>query len=251
MIWEKGTGKDLFKYTSGGKLKINLLFDERQATTIKALESEEKIETSREEYDILLAQYKTLEKAYQSHLSIYDNAVNRFEQRLQEYNSRVAQANQKGGANPKEYEELQQEKQILENINTELDRDRLTLNQEASTLNSLGDQVNEIAQNLNIKVDVHNERFGDAREFDQGEYINNKINIYQFEGIADLRLVLAHELGHAIDIEHVENPKSIMYYLMEKQDLNNPTLSKEDKEAFMKRCEFHIIPFSVRSLIFN
>lgn len=239
-VWEKGAGKDLLEHQTGGKLKISLVFDERQATTFEAGESKEQLEGSRAIYDTLLGQYKDLEASYRSNLSEYNSQVSRFEQQLQYYNARVAELNSKGGAKPKEYEELQQEKQFLESLKFELDKDRLSLNAKSSKLNVLGDQVNDLAQRLNINVDVHNERFGEAREFDQGEYTDSKINIYQFDAVSDLRLVMAHEFGHALSLEHVENPKSIMYYLMEKQDLNNPALTEEDKKALLKRCTFNV-----------
>ena len=239
-VWEKETAKDLFDHQTGGKLKISLVFDERQATTFEAGGSREQIEDSRTSYDILLSQYKVTELSYKSNLAEYNSQVSRFEQQLQYYNARVGELNSKGGAPAKEYEELKQERQFLEEFKDQLDKDRLALNAMSSKLNALGDQVNELAQKLNIKVDVHNQRFGEAREFDQGDYTNNKINIYQFNGTSDLRLVIAHEFGHALGLEHVKNPKSIMYYLMEKQDLNNPALTREDKEALLKRCTFHI-----------
>ncbi len=239
-VWEKGAAKDLFEHKAGGKLKISLVFDERQATTFEAGESQEQIEGSRTSYDILLSQYKVAELSYKSNLAEYNSQVSRFEQLLQYYNARVAELNSKGGAPAKEYEELQQERMFLEDLKNQLDKDRLSVNAMASKLNAMGDQVSELAQRLNINVDIHNERFGEAREFDQGDYMNNTINIYQFDAISDLRLVMAHEFGHALGLEHVENPKSIMYYLMEKQDLNNPALTREDKEALLKRCTFHI-----------
>lgn len=239
-VWEKGAGRSLFDQKTGAKFKVNLVFDERQATTFEAGESKEQIEGSRAVYDTLLDQYQDLEASYRSSLSEYNSQVSRFEQQLQYYNARVAELNSKGGAKPKEYEELQQEKQFLESLKFELDKDRLSLNAKSSKLNILGDQVNDLAQRLNINVDVHNERFGEAREFDQGEYTDSKINIYQFDAVSDLRLVMAHEFGHALGLEHVENPKSIMYYLMDKQDLNSPALTGEDKEALLNRCTFHV-----------
>lgn len=239
-IWEKNTGKNLFDYQAGGKLKINLVFDERQATTVQAKQSEQQITTSRASYDILLQQYKSLESSYKSSLSSYDYRVNQLAQELDSYNIRVAEANKKGGATPQEYQSLEKERQYIQTQKAELDNERLTLNEKAAELNALGDRVNELAKEFNIEIDIHNQRFGEAKEFDQGDYINNRINIYQFNGFSDLRLVLAHELGHALGLSHVENPKSIMYYLMDKQDLNNPVLSKEDREALLKRCTFHI-----------
>ncbi|MDP3696652.1 MAG: matrixin family metalloprotease [Candidatus Taylorbacteria bacterium] len=239
-VWEKGAAKDLFEHKAGGKLKISLVFDERQATTFEAGESQEQIEGSRASYDILISQYKVTELSYKSNLAEYNSQVSRFEQQLQYYNAKVSELNSKGGAPAKEYEELKQERMYLEDLKYQLDKDRLSLNTMSSKLNALGDQVNELAQKLNIEVDIHNQRFGEAREFDQGDYTNNKINIYQFNGTSDLRLVIAHEFGHALDLGHVENPKSIMYYLMDKQDLNSPSLTREDKEALLNRCTFHI-----------
>ena len=239
-IWETGLGQDLFDYEPGGKLKINLIFDERQQKTVEAVGSKQNIESNRKSYDALLREYKLTEASYKKELASYDSASAELETRLDNYNSQVAEINKKGGATPQEYKELEQEKKYLEAKKTELDSWRLRLNDEALRLNSAGDQVNNLAKELNINVDIHNERFGTAREFDQGDYINNTINIYEFESISDLRLVLAHELGHALDLGHVENSKSIMYYLLGDQNINSPALSAEDIAAFRSRCSAHI-----------
>jgi len=250
-VWEKGLGQDLFNYQAGAKFKINLIFDERQKITLEGEESKGEIEESRASYNALLSQYKALEASYKLDLARYEAQLATFEQRLASYNARVAEMNARGGATPKEYQELEKERQYLESLRAELDKERASLNYTASRLNALGDEVNNMAQRLNIEVDVHNQVFGEAREFDQGEYTNGKINIYQFDAISDLRLVLAHELGHALGLEHVENPKSIMYYLMEKQNLQNIALTAEDIAAFRSHCEFHILPISFKSLGFN
>jgi predicted Zn-dependent protease len=62
------------------------------------------------------------------------------------------------------------------------------------------------------------------------------INIYQFHDESDLELVLAHELGHALGLNHVENPESVMYYLMEKQNLENIQLTTQDLQAIKNVC---------------
>jgi len=49
-------------------------------------------------------------------------------------------------------------------------------------------------------------------------------------------LALAHELGHTLGIGHVDNPQSVMYYLMGEQDLKNPHLTKEDLDALKNVC---------------
>ncbi len=239
-IWESGLGRQLFNYEPGASFKINMVFDERQSQTIQANQSKDVIQTTRAQYDSMVADYKTMAANYERELSQHNSAVTAFETKLRAYNQQVAEYNAQGGATPQEYQKLEQERRELEKEKAFLDAQIVQLNQKAADLNAFGDKINALAAELNIDVDIHNQRFGEAREFDQGDYTRDRINIYEFETISDLRLVLAHELGHALGLGHVENPKSIMYYLMDKQDLNNPVLSNEDKLAFINRCTFHI-----------
>jgi len=67
-------------------------------------------------------------------------------------------------------------------------------------------------------------------------YDGKSINIYQFEATADLRLVVVHELGHALGLDHLSQPESIMYYMMGEQDLENPKASNEDILALKQIC---------------
>ena len=238
-IWEKGASHNLFDYKDDARFKINLIFDDRQEQTLEANYSKEEIESYRAQYDSMAAEYKSLANSYERDLAVYNNNVVIFEKRLADYNNWVSEINSKGGATPKERQKLETEKNELESEKNVLDTQRLALNDRASRLNSLGDSVNSLGKKLNINVDIHNQRFGEGREFEQGQTIGKKeINIYQFDTISDLRLVLAHELGHAISLEHVENPKSLMYYLMDQQNPQNPVLSQEDLSALSARCNF-------------
>lgn len=236
-IWEKSVNQNLFDYKDGAKLKINLIFDERQEQTLEANYSKEEIESYRAQYDLMVAEYKLLASSYERDFQLYNDDVAIFENRLADYNNWVQGINDKGGATPKERQKLETERNQLESQKNTLDSQGLTLNERASRLNSLGDSVNSLGRKLNITVDIHNQRFGDGREFEQGQTVGKKeINIYQFDTIGDLRLVLAHELGHAVGLEHVENPKSLMYYLMDQQSVQNPVLSQEDLSALNDRC---------------
>lgn len=238
-IWEKD-GRSLFEYKAGAKFKINLVFDDRQEKTIEADRSKEEIEGTRTEYDSMVTIYRSMANSYEDDLAEFKSKMAVFEERLADYNTKVARANSGGGASSKDYKNLEEERKNIETEKIILDKERLSLNGRASELNSFGDKVNSAGKQLNINVNVHNQKFGEAREFDQGEYRGNEINVFQFDTTGDLRLVLAHELGHALGLEHVPNPESIMYYLMDEQDTKNPALSREDKEALTKLCTPHI-----------
>ena len=238
-IWEKGANQNLFDYKEDARFKINLIFDDRQEQTLEANYSKEEIESYRAQYDLMATDYKLLANSYERDLELYNNNVAIFENRLADYNNWVQEINDRGGATPKERQKLEEERGELESEKNILDSQRMALNDRASKLNSLGDSVNNIGKKLNITVDIHNQRFGEGREFEQGQTVGKKeINIYQFDTTGDLRLVLAHELGHAIGLEHVENPKSLMHYLMNQQNPQNPALSQEDISALGVRCNF-------------
>jgi predicted Zn-dependent protease len=69
----------------------------------------------------------------------------------------------------------------------------------------------------------------------ESDGINSKIDIFEFSSRSKLVRVLAHEFGHAIGIEHVVDPKAIMYRLNE---ANSETLTQDDIAALKEKCGF-------------
>jgi len=205
-VWEDTTGYDLFTEQSNAALPVNLVFDDRQAEFLSRKQLASEITDQSGSYDDLRAEFEADRVAYEA-------AVRALNQEIESYN-------QQGGAPPDKYQELEAR--------------RRALNQQADTLNARADQLNSMAGSLNEKVDTLNTDVG--RMFDQGEYTGDTINIYQFDTIDDLSLVLAHEFGHALGLDHVENSHSVMYYLMKDQDVTDPQLTQEDRAALTDRC---------------
>lgn len=94
---------------------------------------------------------------------------------------------------------------------------------------------NEAARALNARISEFNE--SNAGTFDQGEYVSDKkgerITVFEFEDRIDLRQVLSHEFGHAIGLEHNEDPSSVMYSFSER---GNTALSEADLASLRTRC---------------
>ena len=189
-IWEEALGRDLFSYSDTGTTKVNLIYDYRQQATDKLVNVGGSIHEDKILYD--KAKIK------------YDNLVKFYENKKKEYEDNVTYWNNLGGAPEKEYKELEQ---VATRLNNSLDE----INRAAENLNNLSD-------NLNVKVKTYNTIGKSAgEEFNEGEYAldekGSRINIYQFETHKQLLHLLQHEFGHALGLNHVENPKAIMYRL--------------------------------------
>ena len=106
--------------------------------------------------------------------------------------------------------------------------------QQNQSFNQQVDQHNQSIQQLNQDIVQAQQRFP-AREFHKGVFMGNKIEIYQFDGRDDLRLTIAHELGHALGLAHHNDPEALMYPVLGEQDLQHFRLRAADLQLLAER----------------
>ncbi len=236
--WNKAAGKELLAYKENSDFKVNLMYDKRQAVTDTLDDIGAGLNKSKAAYDALKSKYETNMKAYNASKSAFEKDWESFLKKNSDYNKKVEMVNSSGGATPEEYDALTAERGILNQEETRLKELESSLNKSVLTVNKLANELNTLARDLNLDVAKYNAIGGmqDA-EFEEGRYYRDAtgegIDIYQFDNTTKLKRVLAHELGHALGIEHVEGESSIMYFL---NTSNNLELTKEDKSALSLIC---------------
>lgn len=235
-LWEETLGKNLFEYVPGALFQVNLVFDTRQERTIEAEKLELSLEETKGTQEELEQKQKTVLARYEQARKAYESALSSFQKQLSAYNADVEKWNKRGGAPPDVYEELGRVAQALETEGQTLEKKRLALNQLVKELNTFSTKTVALVEAYNQEVDQYVHRYGEPQEFDQGEYVGQEINIYQYDDLPHLRLVLVHELGHALGLGHGTDPQSIMFHLMKDQPLSPLTLSAEDREMLQSHC---------------
>lgn len=239
-LWSEAAGYTAISYSPSGDIQLNFYYTDHQQYT----EDEQAL---LDEINRLRQGYYSMNVMYQRQKGLFEKQEEAFNIKLTEYNANIEKYNetlsrtQMAGIRTRELDEqLKKLSREIEFQESDLAVLRDNLYEEDRRLQELSDQLNRRADRFNELAYQYKKRFGRWRTFYQGSYLNvggkQKINIYQFDDMGKLKLLLAHEFGHALGLSHVGNPESIMYYLTERQNTRNLQLSEEDIRAIELRC---------------
>jgi hypothetical protein len=236
-IWGDSINKKLFEYNPNGNLTINLVYDTRQQTTQNEQVLNKNISETSQVADSVKQEYSSLKENYQLEQQEYQDQLDQFNQAQNNYNDQVDSWNSVGGAPENEYSLLETQKNTLVEQQDSLESKRQQVNQLATDVNAFIDKYNLLVNNINSNIDTINNDGLTGTQFEEGVYISDSdktlINIYQFDNKTYFIRVLAHELGHALQLDHNNNPDSIMNPVNQKQTL---VLSSDDLQELKTEC---------------
>lgn len=239
-LWSAAAGYPVIIYDPGGDVELNLYYTDQQNYTDNEQELSGRIKRLRQIYYSQNVMYQRQERLFESDEILFNQKQSEYNSTVNEYNQTLDRI-QTAGVRSRELDaRLKRLERTVGAQESVLETKRRDLHDREQELHALSDELNQQADTVNELIYQYQKRFSSWRTFYQGVYLNvagkRKINIYQFEDIGRLKLVLAHEFGHALGIDHVGNPNSVMYYLTDRQDTRNLQLSEEDIRAVQSRC---------------
>lgn len=211
-IWNKAYGEEIFTNNPEGKLKVNLVFDERQQLTNQIGQLSEKITQSEGQ----------LKPSIESH----KQKTVTFNKKMADFNDKVKYWNDRGGAPEEDYNKLLSEQKSLES-------EAAALNAEADKLNTSAGEFNDEVKNYNSTVSEFNTTLKLRPEEGLFDGPNNTISIYFYIDKPEIIHTLAHEFGHSLGINHVKDENSVMFSKTNK----STELSASDINELKRVCQ--------------
>lgn len=232
-LWGDVFGKKLFTYDEHGELTINLIYDERQASTDEVNNLALEIENSKTAAENVHQVYEQEKIIYLTEGNQFTQDTENFQLRYKAYGEKVANYNASGGAQKVEYDAMMNELVGLKQESALLEERRGGLTSFMNSINDKARRYNEFVSYVNTLIKKSNSL--GAKKFTEGRFSpqNNTIDIYQYNDTNKLRRVIAHELGHALGINHNNNTSSIMYLT---NSATTTKLSPEDLKALHTLC---------------
>jgi len=221
-LWEEGAGASLFAWDEAEGFPIRLVYDERQERTRARLRWQAELAPAASAIDDAQAALTRRVAAQTEAANAHATRVRDLELRAAAHNATVRDWNERGGAPPGTRTDL-------ETVGAALEAERAQLEAERRKLDEENRAIQDAELRLNRDVAEYNRRLVElSRELpsvpvQSGEYreavqrvggrvagISREIRIYRFDDAAELKLIAAHELGHALGLGHVEAADAVM-----------------------------------------
>jgi len=243
--WNSGTNNSLLTKhvddSEHGDIVIRFVYDGRQKRTDSEIRFRERIRSQQIRLDRQQIQHEVKRDAFDERSLRYSDFSKRTLERLNELNEWIRVKNENGGFVGSDLEQFKRRKKEIEDAQDRVMTEQKDLDIMAREVNREMDELNEKFDEHNQLIQQYNDEFAGDLRFAKATYQKTSdggiVTVNQFMNDKELTLILAHALGHALGLTHLQQPESVMYRQMGAQKLN-PTiqLTSADKEAALQLC---------------
>ncbi len=249
--WNEAAGRLVLVHDEHRGFPVHLEYDQRQEQAREVVRLGRELEQLRDRAQSEDDRLGFDQSAWEDQRDAHRTRIQAFERKLHEHNRRVENLNRGGGQSGDRAAIERQGRELAEQrrqLTTEGDRlsaaaDHLT--RRVERYNALVARINRKVAELNAATARMPERSGEYRAQRQTDWrgnlirIEREISIYFYFRDEDLRLTLAHELGHALGLDHVDDPEAVMHasYTVTDYRYSEPLqLSGADVRALQALC---------------
>ena len=264
-LFESQLGFNVFDYCDDGK-RIDILYLPPSKKKKKLLRDLEKSTSLKDQIDALQSYLSTTQKSSKLLKEQLNNEYLRLNQSIEDLNGVINKTKQT-------MHEIS--KAAYDDIQTEISTKKITIEKKQSSLEKRKKQFNRSVAALKQKIRKYNLLIGrynrvhrdveklsstliEIKGVTRGEiktayknYIEDgeisvkkstdthmkKIEIYSFDNLQQLKVVLAHELGHLAGVKHIDIDNALMNPLLQKKQLEELSLTYDDVQAFYEAFE--------------
>ena len=249
-IWEEATGQALFRHDSIEGFPIRIVYDGRQARALDRRRREMALDSTVQILTVARDELTLRGEELSQEKTRLDAQVHDLNRRVAEHNAVVSRWNRRGGAPEARAREIAAAGEEFRVERTELENEAERLEREVRSLDSDRNRLDHRIREHTRRAQDFAEAFPPARaewgvyreavhEGGGGEIVSvsREIRIYRFEDRSDLVAVAAHELGHALGLDHNAATGAVMSGERVSQGSLGPTeLDATDVEALAVTC---------------
>lgn len=233
-IWKQGTGRDYFVYDPNAQLKIHLIYDQRQDESNQRRQQLGQLDAKEQAWAVKNQQLEQEKQNLKQQIILLKNREQSLQQQHLNFQNQMIAWTRQGHLSPEQQQSLEQGRQRLRQNTVDLEQENNRYNQKVENYNRLVAELNQMDRHIGQSVDQFNQRF-QPRLFDKGQFNGREILVYEFESEDDLKVTLAHEFGHALGLDHHNDPYALMYPQLSKQNLKEFRLGAADLVLLNKR----------------
>jgi hypothetical protein len=249
-LWEGALGRSLFRHDPVDGFPVRLVFDERQELLLERVRRHAELDRRWSVLQTDLAAFDEESARHGTSRAHHEERVRDYQRRLSEYNATVRRWNERGGAPEDVTRQLRAQGEALAEERAELDAERRVLEVELDRLRGEEARLERATDEHRRQTEALARAFP-PQSAESGVYreavtevdgearsVSREIRIYRFQDMDELRLIVAHELGHALGLGHSSVAEGVMSerHIRGAGSSDAPQIGATDTEQLVERC---------------